>query len=50
METSTCRECGEPIGGRGHSLLSTNQPVRELEEIARAQGSQESPWSWAMRL
>ncbi|KAM5531281.1 hypothetical protein V8D89_015082 [Ganoderma adspersum] len=47
-QTSFCRDCGEPIGGTGHSLLSTNSRATELEDIARAQGSQRSPWNWGV--
>ena len=50
MQTAVCAECGEAIGGSHHQLLSSNRPVRELEEIARASGSEDSPWPWAVRL
>nr|VWP02491.1 Putative type IV pilus protein [Ganoderma boninense] len=48
MQTSFCMDCGEPIGGTGHNLLSTNSQATELEDIARAQGSQRSPWNWGV--
>ena len=50
MQQSFCNECGEAIGGSSHRLLSTDQPVRQLEEIARSQGAEASPWSWAIRV
>ncbi|RPD78076.1 hypothetical protein L226DRAFT_610074 [Lentinus tigrinus ALCF2SS1-7] len=50
MQTAVCAECGEAIGGNRHQLLSSNRPVRELEEIARATGSEPSPWPWAIEV
>ncbi|EJF65241.1 P-loop containing nucleoside triphosphate hydrolase protein [Dichomitus squalens LYAD-421 SS1] len=50
MQQSFCNECGEAIGGSHHNLLATNQPVRELEEIAREHGARPSPWNWAIRV
>jgi hypothetical protein len=37
MEVAVCNECNAPIGGTGHSLLSTNQSVRGI--VRQALGS-----------
>ncbi|KAI0769450.1 P-loop containing nucleoside triphosphate hydrolase protein [Trametes elegans] len=47
MQQSTCLECGARIGGSNHDLLASNAPDTELENIARMQGAQQSPWAWA---
>ncbi|KAH9931167.1 P-loop containing nucleoside triphosphate hydrolase protein [Epithele typhae] len=44
---SHCNECGERIGGTGHTLLGTNTQAHELENIARQEGYAQSPWQWA---
>ncbi|KAI5123686.1 hypothetical protein M0805_001714 [Coniferiporia weirii] len=46
METARCPECSETIGGANHNLVSTNRRNTELEDIARNQGAQPSPWAW----
>lgn len=46
MERAFCPECGESIGGMGHVLNSTNTRATELEDLARQQGAQRSPWAW----
>lgn len=38
METSTCPECGEAIGGGSHRLLNTNTVAPEFEDILRRTG------------
>ncbi|KAJ3544380.1 hypothetical protein NM688_g5751 [Phlebia brevispora] len=47
VEQAVCPECHAPVGGRSHTLLSSNSRATEIEEIARAQGAQRSPWPWA---
>jgi len=39
-------ECGEPIGGRGHQLNSTNMRDDEMEQLSRVAGVQASQWTW----
>lgn len=46
MERAFCPECGEEIGGQGHELLGTNRRNRRLEDLARANGGERSPWAW----
>ena len=46
MQASRCNECGEAIGGGGHTLLSTNRSANVMERIAAEQGQQRSPWQW----
>ncbi|THU97835.1 P-loop containing nucleoside triphosphate hydrolase protein [Dendrothele bispora CBS 962.96] len=46
MQSSTCPECGERIGGSNHQLDNSNGRADEFEQIARNQGSQRSPWAW----
>ncbi len=46
MQTSRCNECGEAIGGGGHTLLNTNLQATFLEGIAAEQGQAASPWEW----
>ncbi|EKM48985.1 uncharacterized protein PHACADRAFT_214556 [Phanerochaete carnosa HHB-10118-sp] len=41
METSTCPECGERIGGGGHRLLGSNTAAKEFETILRKTGAQQ---------
>ncbi|KAI0369710.1 P-loop containing nucleoside triphosphate hydrolase protein [Pilatotrama ljubarskyi] len=48
MQRSVCPECGEAIGGSNHNLVSGNTRAVELEEIARRQGAQPSPWRWGI--
>ncbi|KIK63309.1 hypothetical protein GYMLUDRAFT_72036 [Collybiopsis luxurians FD-317 M1] len=47
MEASSCPECGERIGGGGHTLDASNTRAREFEELAGRQGAERSPWAWA---
>lgn len=47
MEEARCPECQAPIGGSRHNLNSSNTRAAEYEEIARQQGSANSPWAWA---
>jgi hypothetical protein len=46
MQTSRCNECGEAIGGGGHTLLGTNRHDTLMESIAAEQGQAPSPWQW----
>jgi len=46
MQTSRCNECGEAIGGGGHTLLGTNRHDTLMESIAAEQGQAASPWQW----
>lgn len=38
MQTSTCPECGEAIGGGSHRLLDTNTVDLRFEGILRDMG------------
>lgn len=44
MQTASCPECGEAIGGSNYNLISSNRRDTELEAIAREHGAQASPW------
>lgn len=46
MQTSRCNECGEAIGGSGHTLMGTNRHATLMEGIAEEQGQARSPWRW----
>ncbi|KIY70900.1 hypothetical protein CYLTODRAFT_391263 [Cylindrobasidium torrendii FP15055 ss-10] len=46
MQQAVCPECSAPIGGMNHSLDSSNTRNRELEDLARGEGAQNSPWAW----
>ncbi|KAK2464284.1 hypothetical protein APHAL10511_003741 [Amanita phalloides] len=46
MEASRCPECGERIGGQGHTLDASNRRAEEFESLAHQAGSQRSPWAW----
>jgi hypothetical protein len=46
MQVSRCPECNAVIGGRGHTLESSNTRANDMESLARAQGAQETPWRW----
>ena len=45
-QRSSCPECGAVIGGTGHNLETTNTPAMDLENLAREQGAEQSPWHW----
>ncbi|KNZ77104.1 NFX1-type zinc finger-containing protein 1 [Termitomyces sp. J132] len=46
MEEAHCPECNEPIGGRNHSLNTTNTRATDFEMMARQVGAEPSPWAW----
>lgn len=48
MQVGRCIECGAPVGGGDHRLLNSNTRDTEFEAIARQQGAQQSPWTWAV--
>jgi len=35
MQTSTCPECGETVGGGSHTLLSSNRQAADIRSLAR---------------
>lgn len=39
MQTATCPECGEGIGGGSHRLLDSNTRSEEFETILRSNGA-----------
>lgn len=39
MQTSTCPECGEAIGGSSHRLLHSNRNDLEMDRIAMEEGA-----------
>ncbi|EKM54252.1 uncharacterized protein PHACADRAFT_174761 [Phanerochaete carnosa HHB-10118-sp] len=47
-QQSFCPECSAPIGGTGHSLLTTNTRDMQYEELARGHGAARSPWTWGV--
>ncbi|KAG8976377.1 hypothetical protein FRB94_002509, partial [Tulasnella sp. JGI-2019a] len=46
MQQSRCPECGETIGGSNHVLNSSNAVARDLEDLAREAGLEQSPFPW----
>jgi hypothetical protein len=47
-QRASCPECGETIGGSGHTLDATNSRATDFEDLAREQGAQRSPWPWGV--
>lgn len=45
MEEAHCPECGTPIGGGSHRLLTSNTRAREFEDIAQRMGAEVNPWA-----
>ncbi|CUA71425.1 NFX1-type zinc finger-containing protein 1 [Mus musculus] [Rhizoctonia solani] len=45
-QVSSCPECGVRIGGSGHEALPGNTHARDFVNIARADGVQDSGYSW----
>ncbi|KIO31499.1 hypothetical protein M407DRAFT_67796 [Tulasnella calospora MUT 4182] len=46
MERSRCPECGETIGGGGHTLDSSNSRAADFENLAGGLGVAANPWPW----
>jgi len=45
-ERAPCPECGETIGGTGHTLEATNTRATDFESLHLQQGASPSPWAW----
>lgn len=46
MSVSRCIECGEQVGGGGHTLVAGNRTSARMENIVRNLGGQPSPFNW----
>lgn len=47
-QRALCPECGEAIGGTGHTLDPTNTRAMDFEDLARQEGALRSPWRWGV--